>query len=222
MNAVLRATTHERRDLAEVGDDVFGDAVAEVFLLGIAAHVGERQDADRRAVGVRASASGAARSPRAAVASHGEDAHRTLDILHRVLAQILERRTRTLPATWSRTVRETAMPPDWRERLQPRGDVDAVAIDVVAFDDDVAEIDADAVADALVLRRARLRRVPIASWIASAQLTAATTLANSTSAPSPMSLTTRPPWPRSAAEELAAIALSRSSVPASSRSIRPL
>ena len=30
------------------------------------------------------------------------------------------------------------------ERLQPRGDVDAVAVDVVAVDDDVAEIDADA------------------------------------------------------------------------------
>ena len=36
------------RDLREVGDDVLGDAVAEVFLLGVAAHVVERQHDDRR------------------------------------------------------------------------------------------------------------------------------------------------------------------------------
>ena len=36
---------------------------------------------------------------------------------------------------------------DGRERLQPRGNVDAFAIDVVAFDDDIAEIDADTVAN---------------------------------------------------------------------------
>src|SRR5262249_16013583 len=36
----------ERGDLGQVGDDVLGDAVAEVFLLRIAAHVGEREDGD--------------------------------------------------------------------------------------------------------------------------------------------------------------------------------
>ena len=39
------------------------------------------------------------------------------------------------------------------ERLEPRGDVDAVAVDVVALDDHVAEIDADPELDALVLGR---------------------------------------------------------------------
>src|SRR5215475_10105599 len=34
----------ERRDLREICDDVFGDGIAEVLLLRIAAHVGERQD----------------------------------------------------------------------------------------------------------------------------------------------------------------------------------
>ncbi len=34
------------RDLGEVGDDVLADPVAEILLLGIAAHVGERQNAD--------------------------------------------------------------------------------------------------------------------------------------------------------------------------------
>jgi len=40
------------------------------------------------------------------------------------------------------------------ERLDPRSDVDAVAVEVVAFDDHIAEIDADAQFDALVRRDA--------------------------------------------------------------------
>jgi len=42
------------------------------------------------------------------------------------------------------------------ERLDPRSDVDAVAIEVVALDDHVAEIDADAQFDAAVCRDARM------------------------------------------------------------------
>jgi hypothetical protein len=37
-------------DLREIGDQVLGDTVAEIFLLGIAAHVDERQHRDRRLV----------------------------------------------------------------------------------------------------------------------------------------------------------------------------
>ena len=33
-------------DLAQISDDIFADSVAEVFLLRIAAHVYERQNAD--------------------------------------------------------------------------------------------------------------------------------------------------------------------------------
>ena len=39
--------------LGEVGGDVFGDAVAEIVLLGIVAHVGEGQDDDGGFVGQR-------------------------------------------------------------------------------------------------------------------------------------------------------------------------
>ena len=46
------ARDHEQgRNLREVGDQVFGHAVAEIFLLRIAAHVLERQDGDRWFVG---------------------------------------------------------------------------------------------------------------------------------------------------------------------------
>ena len=36
----------ELRELREGRDDVFGDAVGEIFLLGVAAHVGEGQNGD--------------------------------------------------------------------------------------------------------------------------------------------------------------------------------
>ena len=42
------------------------------------------------------------------------------------------------------------------QAFQPCGDVDAVPVDVVALDDDVAGVDADAEADLLVLGDARL------------------------------------------------------------------
>ena len=44
----------QRRNAAEVGDDVLGDAVAEILLLRVAAHVHERQDDDRRLLAGRA------------------------------------------------------------------------------------------------------------------------------------------------------------------------
>jgi hypothetical protein len=37
----------ERGHLGQIGDDVLGNSIAEVFLLRIAAHVGEGQDSDR-------------------------------------------------------------------------------------------------------------------------------------------------------------------------------
>jgi hypothetical protein len=46
--------------------------------------------------------------------------------------------------------------------LQPRGDVDAVAVNIAIFDDYIARIDADAELDALVLaRRSALRRARV-------------------------------------------------------------
>src|SRR5215475_10767226 len=42
-------------DLAQVGNYVLGDAIAEIFLLQIAAHVGEWEDHDRGPVGERRS-----------------------------------------------------------------------------------------------------------------------------------------------------------------------
>src|SRR5881392_3950334 len=37
----------QRRNVAQIGDDIFADSIAEIFLLGVAAHIRERQNADR-------------------------------------------------------------------------------------------------------------------------------------------------------------------------------
>ena len=115
--------------------------------------------------------------------------------------------------------RWTRHPPGSANCLQARGDIDAVAVNVVAVDDDVADIDSDAQGDALVVGMSASRST-IARWISTAQRTASTTLGNSTSTPSPVSLTMRPrcflifgsvSWRR--------CAFSRSSVPSSSAPI---
>jgi hypothetical protein len=56
-----------------------------------------------------------------------------------------------LSQIWSRTIRETQIPPRLCKCLQARRDVDAVTEDVAVLDDDVAEIDADPEPDPAVL-----------------------------------------------------------------------
>ena len=78
------------------------------------------------------------------------------------------------------------------ERLEPRGDVDAIAKDVVAVDDDVAEIDADPQFEtALGGIGSLIARA--ACCISTAQLNASTTLEKSASRLSPAVPTIRPP-----------------------------
>jgi len=91
----------------------------------------------------------------------------------------------TLPSS------ELQTPPGFRDAFQPRGDVDAIAKDIVVVDDDVADVNADAEFDSGVLRHIgilpghaaleldrRARRIHRAG--------------DSTSLPSPVVLTIRP------------------------------
>ena len=79
------------------------------------------------------------------------------------------------------------------DALEAGGDVDAVAVEVaVLLADHIAEIDADAEAHAALPRGVSASRSAKARWIAIAEVTALTTLANSHSMPSPVSLTIRP------------------------------
>ena len=82
--------------------------------------------------------------------------------------------------------------------LQPRGYVDAVAVDVRSLADDVAEIDADAQNDAPILAQEHVGLGHVLLQL-ERRLAAFTALANSISTPSPMTLTIRPSWPRTMA-----------------------
>ena len=145
------AGDHEQaRDLRQVGDHVLGDAVAEILLLGIAAHIGERQHGDRGLVRHRR-----ARPARATPLARPMRNTRTGRAMF--FTGFSPRSSSSMPSlsrTESRTARETKMRARLGEPFQAGGDVDAVAEDVVVLDDDVAEVDADAELDARLVGRA--------------------------------------------------------------------
>ena len=175
----------------EAGDDVFGDPVGEVLLLGVAAHVGNGSTAMDGLAGSGRAAAADGRCPRLHRRREPIDAHRPRDVLELALAQILEAELELASHLVVDTRCDTQMPPGSASAFEPCRDVDAVAVDVVALDDDVADVDADAELDPLVLRYRRCRSA-MPRWISTAQRTASTALANSTSNPSPVVLTMRP------------------------------
>ena len=80
---------HEQAgDFRQIGDQILGHAIAEILLLDVAAHVGERQYGDRRLVrrsGRWCRGAGAIRT------ADAEDPHRPGDVLDRSFAQIFQR-----------------------------------------------------------------------------------------------------------------------------------
>src|ERR1700691_4875034 len=71
------------------------------------------------------------------------DANRPVDVLDADLAAVLEVNVDAVANAFIDD-RGDANASGFGERLEPRGDVDAIAVNVLAFDDDVAKIDADA------------------------------------------------------------------------------
>src|SRR5579863_8127647 len=131
-----------------------------MLMLGIAAHVLKRQRRDRRLVWQlekRPMRAGRRRlvvwpGRYRAYADH-VDSHRPGDVLQRLLAKVAE--LRFDPAADVLVGRAGETDAAWLgDALEPRRDVDAVAEDVLAVDQHVAEMDADAIEDALVLRDA--------------------------------------------------------------------
>ena len=129
------------------GDDVLGETVRKVFLFRVAAHILNGRTAID---GLSGSGSGGAAGP-PPLDANAIDPHRPRDVLELALAGILKA-TSSLPCTSSCTRPDTQMPPGSRQRLQSRRHVHAVAPHVVAIDDDVAEVDADAELDPLLRR----------------------------------------------------------------------
>ena len=132
------ARDHEQaRGLREVGDQVFGHAVAEIFLLRIAAHVLEGQDGDRWLVGQRKH-----RTSRSTVEADTIHPHRLRDVLQLLIAKVLISKT-DFCADFLVDLAGHADTARFRDSLQPRSDVDAVAEDSIIVVDNVTEVDAD-------------------------------------------------------------------------------
>ena len=209
-------------DLRQIGDDVFADAVGEILLLRIARHVGERQNGDRCSRDRSAPDLAALdRAWRAVVAPgcHFQTRIGRSIFLTADFAAILEANVDPIADAFVDD-RGDADPAGLGERFQAGGDIDAIAVNVVAFDDDVAEIDADPQHDGR-LRGALIRRVALERCTDSAQFTASTTLPNSTMVPSPISFTMRPLWAATAGSKTVSRCRFRAaSVPASSAPIR--
>lgn len=136
----------EGTDPAERGGQRLDDAVGEIILFGIVRHVVEGQNGDRRLVGEgefllflpsRLCAIGAqgAWSP-------APDTDRLIDILEVLFPHVLEDGLDLAPrmAAYVFGDEDAAR---LGHLFEARGDVHAIAVDVVTLDDDVAEIDAD-------------------------------------------------------------------------------
>jgi hypothetical protein len=84
-----------------------------------------------------------------------------------------------------------ANPTGLRQGFEPGRDVHPVTKDVVLFNDNVAQVDANAESDPPLFGHFGSRSI-IPRWISAAQRTASTTLANSARKPSPVFFTIRP------------------------------
>ena len=146
------ARGHEQpRDPREVGDQIIGDAIAEIVVVRLTAHIGEGQHRDRRPL-VRAWR----RRRRCPRHHHAINPNRPRDVLDVALAEELDGAADpalevVVGGAGERDAARLA------QLLQARGDIHPIAVDVPArFTDDVAQIDADPEADALLLGHARL------------------------------------------------------------------
>ena len=143
------AGDHEQAVKARQGrDDLLDHPVGEIFLLSVAAHVLERQDGDRRLVGKRQRncLSGWCSFPGPA-----PNTDRLCDVLQRPLTGIFEGEVGLASKLLLHSI-GNANTPRLRPSLEPRGDVDAIPEQVVAFDDNVTDIYADAKHDAVLGR----------------------------------------------------------------------
>src|SRR4029077_16959890 len=128
--------------LRQIGDNVFADAVGEVLLFGVARHVRERQNGDRRRLdfGRRVGGIGLLSGDIRLTGMPLPDSDRTIDILDTYVTAILETNVDSIANAFVDDRGDAAT--GLSERFQTRGDVDTIAIDVVVFGDDIAEIDA--------------------------------------------------------------------------------
>src|SRR5262249_23716855 len=135
----------EPPDAGECGDDLLDHAVREIFLLGVAAHVLKRQDRDRRLVRERQNGRGRSRHGfgRARGAMNPVDPQRPSNVLDLLLAYILKGNIKLVAHLVAHDPAD-ANPTGLSQSLESCREVDAVAVNVIGLDDDVADIDPDA------------------------------------------------------------------------------
>ena len=104
----------------------------------------------RRPVGQSAAAGAIAIGP-----PDAEDPDRPRDVLDRPFAQILQRDIELVADGIAHGTRDEDRP-RLGDALQPRRDVDAIAIDVIALDDDIAQVDSDPELDLALARLAAI------------------------------------------------------------------
>jgi hypothetical protein len=130
----------DRRDLGEIGDDVLGDAIAEILLLRITAHIGERQDEDRR---LRPRRIGARRRRPRLSRGSAIDPDRLGEILQPLFAEILEVEGNLA----SDLIQDSLGQNDGSgicQGFQASRDIDSIAVEIAVHDHHIAEIQADA------------------------------------------------------------------------------
>jgi hypothetical protein len=143
----LRAITYSSDSFEKIGDDVFADTVGKILLFGISAHICEGKNGDRRLIGQ------CERRSRRCEFGNGHlrkvepvNVHWPPNILEALLAAIDEF-GRHLALHLPPGVlgnRDTAR---FGDALDTSCDIDAVAKNVVALDNDVAHVDADSELD---------------------------------------------------------------------------
>ena len=128
-------------------DDVLGQAIDEKFLFGIAAHIGEGQDGDRR-LDDAAPGGAVARCRSGCSSSIARQTRTGREMFFRDFSPRSSNLTSMPIGDLFVDGLGDAYPADIGHLLEPGGDIDAVAVDVALIEDDVAEIDADAELDA--------------------------------------------------------------------------
>jgi hypothetical protein len=153
-----RRASRDNDKIASLGqqrDGVFGHPVCEVFLLGIAAHIDERQHRDGRLVRAprRLARSGKSGVFRCVGTSRLPNTEWLSNVLESFQSHILEGKF-NFAANLSMSIVRYADATWLSNPFKTRRDIDAITKDIVLIDDDVAEVNSDAEFDSGILRYA--------------------------------------------------------------------
>ena len=136
-------------EAGQLGDDILGDAIGEIVLLRIAGHIGEGQHRDGGFLGQRERFRNAC--GRDAADRPAPDGNRPRDILERLRPAVRKDCRRLAIETVPRAV-GNQQSPGLGQRFEPRGDIDAVAIDILLLENHLTDMDADPEAQEIMVR----------------------------------------------------------------------